>query len=279
MESKGPELRPPVNFIGQDQAQFSDPSTLLNVAIENRPSFAHAKIFLAEGQEVLADWGSLLWMDGQMRMETWCHGGLWKAWWRVCAGEHCCQNKYTAAPGGSEIAFGDDLPGDILPFAVTPGNGWILSHGAFLCGTTNIRVDARFAGCLTCCFGGEGPFFSRITVDDKAGLFFAGGYGQISRHEVPEGKVFLVHAGMFFAANEKMNIGVGWPGGCWSFCFSQEGWVMKFQGPCVVYTQNRDPDYFRQLLHPYSILSDILQALDKQQNGSGAGGANISIAM
>jgi len=172
MESKGPELRPPVNFIGQDQQAFSDPSMLLNVSIENRPSFAHAKVFLAEGQEVLADWGSLLWMDGAMRMETWCHGGLWKAWWRVCAQEHCCQNKYTAAPGGSEIAFGDDLPGDILPFAVTPGNGWILSHGAFLCGTTNIRVDARFAGCLTCCFGGEGPFFSRITVDDKAGLFF-----------------------------------------------------------------------------------------------------------
>jgi len=275
MESKGPELRPPVNFIGQDQQSFSDPSTLLNVSIENRPSFAHAKVFLAEGQEVLADWGSLLWMDGAMRMETWCHGGLWKAWWRVCAQEHCCQNKYTAAPGGSEIAFGDDLPGDILPFAVTPGNGWILSHGAFLCGTTNIRVDARFAGCLTCCFGGEGPFFSRVTVDDKAGLFFAGGYGQIQRNEVPEGKTLLVHAGMFFASNEKMNIGVGWPGGCCSFLFSGEGWVMKFQGPCVVYTQNRDPDYFRKLLRPYSILSDIAQAMDKQHNGDGTVSAAI----
>jgi len=74
---------------------------------------------------------------------------------------------------------------------------------------------------------------------------------------------------MFFAANEKMNIGVGWPGGCWSFCWSGEGWVMKFQGPCVVYTQNRDPDYFRRLLKPYSIISDIMQAFDKQQNKDG----------
>jgi len=276
MEQKGPEARPPIHFIGQDQTAFSDPSTLLNVSIENRPSFAHAKVSLAEGQEVLGDWGSLLWMDGAMKMDTWCHGGLWRAWWRVCAQEHCCRNKYTAAPGGSEIAFGDDLPGDLLPFAVTPGNGWILSHGAFLCGTSNIQVDARFAGCLTCCFGGEGPFFSRITVDDKAGLFFAGGYGQIQRNEVAEGKTLLVHAGMFFAANEKMNIGVGWPGGCWSFCFSKEGWVMKFSGPCVVYTQNRDPDYFRRLLKPYSVFSDISQALNKEGKNDGSVAGAIS---
>jgi len=270
MDQKGPELRPPLNFIGQDQQAFSDPSTMLNVSIENRPSFAHAKVFLAENQEVLADWGTLLWMDGSMRMETWCHGGLWNAYWRVCAQEHCCQNRYVAAPGGSEIAFGDDLPGDILPFAVTPGMGWILSHGAFLCGTTNIRVGARFAGCLTCCFGGEGPFFTRVYVDEKPGLFFGAGYGQISRHEVPEGKTLLVHAGMFFAANEQMNIGIGWPGGCWSWCWSSEGWVMKFQGPSVVYTQNRDPDYFRNLLRPYTILNDVYQALQNQNNNGAA---------
>jgi len=84
-----------------------------------------------------------------------------------------------------------------------------------------------------------------------------------------------VHTGMFFASNEKMNIGVGWPGGCFSFCFSKEGWVMKFAGPCVVYTQKRDPDYFRALLHPFSILSQIMEATQKNDDSGGQAMAAI----
>lgn len=39
--------------------------------------------------------------------------------------------------------------GDMLPFGVMPGegNGWVVAAGSYLCGTANLTVTARFAGC------------------------------------------------------------------------------------------------------------------------------------
>jgi len=56
--------------------------------------------------------------------------------------------------------------------------------------------------------------------------------------------VFMVSHGHFFAAHESTKLNMGTIGN-WMTCMCTEnGIVMKFYGPCVVFTQNRDPTMF-----------------------------------
>jgi len=252
------EGRPLLQLTGPTMGELkpeTDPNSLLgggfSATVAHRPSFAHTEVHLeSAGQQVLANAGSMLWMDSKMRLETGCHNGMCVAWCRTCAKESFCLNTFS---GPGDVAFGFDLPGDILPFATTPTEGWIVTSGSFVCGTTNLRISAQFAGCLAACCSGEGAFLTHIRAEEGKGnaLFFAGNYGQIQRHEVPQGKTMVVNNGLFFAASDKTNISIGLPGGCKSLLCSGEGIVMRFTGPCVVYTQNRDPITMMKLLNPW----------------------------
>jgi uncharacterized protein (TIGR00266 family) len=249
--------RPLLQMSGQEKDGFqlgADPSTILPSSVVNRPAFAHARCDLQQGQEVIAAAGAMLWMDGNMPMGTSCYGGLLASLYRHCSGQTFCMNKFS---GPGEVSFGFDLPGDMLPFAITPGQGWIISAGTFICGTTNAIVSARWAGLATCLCGGEGMFLTKVYSNNGNGLFYAGGFGQLQRHEVPEGKTLYVNNGLFFAANDKTQIELGLPGSCSSWLWGKEGFVMKLHGPAVVYTQNRDPQVFMRLLNPLPPLPEF----------------------
>jgi len=97
------------------------------------------------------------------------------------------------------------------------------------------------------------PWLVKCTVDEKAAenaMFWAGGYGVLTRQEVKAGQQFFLDNGLFFAASEKIDIGLGLPGGCISCCCGGEGIVMKFTGPCVVYSMNRSPHIWEKVLNP-----------------------------
>jgi uncharacterized protein (AIM24 family) len=250
----------------QDQLQLvgqsMEAAPMLNAYVRDRPAFAHVEVFLNAGQTVMADSKAMIWMD-QMHIETKCDG-CGAACARSCAGEGCCQNFYTGPPGGGRVTFGLDLPGDMLPFGVTQNDGWVVAASSYTCGTPNIEISSRFAGCYACCCGGTNAFLTKIrTKGAEPGMFFAGGYGAITRHEIPEGRTLYLDTGLFFAANEKTQIEGGFPGGCISCCYGGEGLVMKFRGPAVVYSQNRDSYIWHKVLHP---------APPKKKKAKGVGG-------
>jgi uncharacterized protein (TIGR00266 family) len=238
----------------------------LNALIMNRPSFAHVEVDLKDGEKVLAKGGAMLWMDSALQMSTSCYGGFGRAYCRTCALESCCQNVFT---GPGKIAFGFDLPGDILPFLANPGEGWILSTGSFICGTPNTAVSAQFSGCPACMCAGEGPFLVHVSsMDGAPAVFYAGDYGAIQRHDVPAGRNFFVKAGLFFATSDKVPIQISLPDNCKTCICGGEGLVLKFTGPCSVFTQNRDPAVIRKLLNPHVPAAD-----GGAGNGADAGGA------
>jgi len=212
--------------------------------LHGRPMFGSVDVHLNE-QSVVCDAGSLLWMQDSLDMETGMAGGCQAACARSCAGESCCLNTYS---GVGLVGLGFLLPGDIVSFEVMPDKGWITSKGAFICGSTNIKVSARFAGCCASMYSGEGLFLTKVTLleGDGPGIFFAGGYGGIDRHDIEAGRQLLIDNGLFFAAGQHQKLRVGFTdGGYKSACFSGEGLVMKVRGPCVVFTQNRDPSIFK----------------------------------
>lgn len=230
-----------------------DAQGMLKAVIANRPTFAHVSVNL-DDSAVCADYGAMIWMnsaDGSIEISTsFSHlGGCCSGYWRTCARESCCLNEYK---GTGEVSFAFDLPGDIIPFMCgSDGRGWVLTKGGFICGTPNVNLSSKWKGCAAFHCSGEGGMLTYVTSGDGNNcVFFAGGFGNIQAHELQEGQSIKVNTGLFFAGYDDVPINVGWPGGCKSYCYSGEGWVMVFDGPTTIYTQSRDPDVFMALLNP-----------------------------
>jgi len=127
-------------------------------------------------------------------------------------------------------------------------------------------VSGQFAGCFACCCGGTSIFLVHITVKgDQNGMFYAGGYGAITRHDVPADKHLWMSRGHFFAASDKTSIDGGLPGSIISCLYGGQDFAMKFRGPAVVYSQNRNPLIWREVLRPRK---------QRKQGGQGQGAAS-----
>jgi len=215
--------------------------------IKGRPVFAFGDIFINQNQKIICDSTALLWMDGDLQVETECSGGCVPSFLRKLSGEPCCFNTFTANTNGQKVTVGFELPGDLMAFGVTPKNGWVVTSTAFVAGTSNLKVACRFSSCLACCCGDEAVFLTKVSVDEgDQAVFLAGGYGMIERHDIPEGQTFLVSRGLFFAAHETTQFEVGLIGGVKNCLCTGGGIVYKFKGPSCVYTQSRNPVQLRR---------------------------------
>jgi len=267
------QVTPSCPVINATRVTLEEKTYGLTSRIENSPSFAHVSVTLNnEDTGVVGDNGAMLWQNATgdgLNIDTGCHnGGCCAGYWRgTYAGEHFCMNKYT---GTGEIAFGFDLPGDIVPFTCSSESGWYISKGSFICGTSNLVVSAKWAGCYAFCCSGEGGMLTWVHANSNgdANMFYAGGFGEIRKQAVPSGMTLYVNNGLFFAAPDDMCMEIAVAGGCCTTAclYSGEGWVMTFEGPTTVFTQNRDPDVFLALLNP----APAKQAGNDEDGGDGA---------
>jgi len=222
----------------------NEANSILSGELHHRPCFAHVEFTLTNGQVVIADGGALIWKEANLGMDT-VVGECCPACWRRCAGESCCQNKFT---GPGKAAFSFKLPGDIQVFLVKDV-AWKLSAGAFICGSGNIKVDTTFGGCFAFMCGGEEAWLTSCSSnDEKEAIFYAGGYGAITAHDIPEGNTIQMSSGCFFATPEDNSFTLRMPGGCIGCCCGGEGIVLAIEGPGIVYTQNRNPAIWKTIL-------------------------------
>jgi uncharacterized protein (TIGR00266 family) len=211
---------------------------LLDFEILGGEMFSTVAINLKANQQVLAEAGSMAFMDGKIDMSTSTGGGVWKGLKRSFSGESFWQNTFTG-PGILTLANG--LPGDTESFNVAANEGWVLTRDAYLGGTTNIEVSTKWGGFKTM-FTGEGALLTHVKSTGGPGLFFAGCYGALKKHEIPEGEEFAVDNGLFFACPEGTKFKMSKIGGWKSFFLGGEGIVLRFFGPAIVYTQSRSLD-------------------------------------
>ena len=78
---------------------------------------------LANGEQMITEGGSMVWMTPNMQMETRA-GGIGGMFSKAFSGENLFQNIYTAH-GAGMIAFGSSFPGQIKEIAITPGHDMI----------------------------------------------------------------------------------------------------------------------------------------------------------
>lgn len=146
---------------------------------------------LADGEKMITEKGSMVWMSPNMAMET-TGGGLGKMFSKAFSGESMFQNIYTAR-GEGMIAFGSSFPGRILTLDVAPGREFILQKTAFLASEAGVQLSIHFNKKFgSGLFGGEGFIMQRLS---GSGIAFAEVDGELVEYTLASGQQMIVDTG------------------------------------------------------------------------------------
>ncbi len=154
-------------------------------------SFPVVECRLEDGEKMITESGSMVWMSPNMQMET-TGGGMGKMFSKVLSGENMFQNIYTAK-GDGLIAFGSSFPGKILPLEISPEKEFILQKSAFLASEAGVELSIHFNKKLgTGFFGGEGFIMQKLSGHGTA---FAEVDGELMAYELKVGQQMVVDTG------------------------------------------------------------------------------------
>lgn len=226
--------------------------SFLKYEIVGGEAFASVKIHLERpGQQVVAEGGAMTYMSGNVTMSTKSTGGIAKGLKRAFTGESMFQNHFELVddtkPGF--VVFSPGVPGSIVHLHLDQGEEWTLSQDAYIAGSPSIEVSAKRGG-FKQMFSGEGFILTEIKASAEGDVWM-GGYGYIERHEIKEGEELVVDNGVMLAFQSGMEHTMSKVGGKKSFVLGGEGIVIRYKGPGVVYTQNREIGLLAALLKPF----------------------------
>lgn len=146
---------------------------------------------LEDGEQMITEKGSMVWMSPNMQMDT-AGGGIGKMFSKAFSGERMFQNIYTAR-GAGLIAFGSSFPGKIVPLEITPDKGMIVQKSAFLASQAGIELSIHFNKKLGAgFFGGEGFIMQRLS---GTGLAFIEIDGDLVEYQLEAGQQIVVDTG------------------------------------------------------------------------------------
>ena len=145
---------------------------------------------LQDGEQMITEKGSMVWMTPSIQMET-SGGGLGKMFSRAFSGESMFQNIYTSKGQGT-IAFGSSFPGRIMPVEIGPGREMILQKNAFLASEAGVELSIHFSKKLGAGVAGFEPSVS-MDIRQVPGLKnkLLGGEGLFNTLLTGPGKVWL----------------------------------------------------------------------------------------
>ena len=146
---------------------------------------------LADGESMITESGSMVWMTPNFTMET-KGGGVGKMFSKAFSGESMFQNVYTPH-GPGMIAFGSSFPGRIMPIQVSPGHDFVLQKRAFLAAERGVELSIHFNKKASVgIFGGEGFIMQRVSGN---GMVFAEIDGELVKYHLQPGQQMIVDTG------------------------------------------------------------------------------------
>ena len=202
------------------------------------------------GQTLCCEGGAMSWMSPNMQMQTNSGGGFRKAMGRLFSGDSIFINEYTAMGGEGMIAFASNLPGRIIPYEITPGNGIIVQKGGFLAMEKGLDLSVYFQKKLSKGFlGGEGFIMQRIS---GCGMVFLEIDGYCKEYDLQAGQSMVVDTGYLAAMSESCTMDIQMIRGAKNVFFGGEGlFHTVITGPGKVYIQSMPILQIANRLAPY----------------------------
>jgi uncharacterized protein (TIGR00266 family) len=210
----------------------------MRVEIRHQPSFAVARVFLAQDETVKAESGAMAAMSSGVAIEAKMEGGFMKALKRsALGGESFFVTTYSSSVPDGWVDVAAYLPGDIAVIAVTPERGIAVTRGSWLANETALAMDTKWGGAKNL-FGGEGGFIAHLT---GAGQVVIASYGALDLHVLEPGETFTVDSGHLVAYDDNIGMKTRMAAGLMNSAKSGEGLVVDMTGPGRVWTQSRNP--------------------------------------
>ena len=203
---------------------------------------------LADGEQMITEKGSMVWMSPNMQMDT-RGGGLGKIFSKAFSGESMFQNIYTAR-GAGMIAFGSSFPGQIKAVTIAPGQDMILQKTAFLAAEPGVELSIHFNKKLgTGLFGGEGFIMQRLSGNGLAFLEFD---GHIKEYELAPGQQLVIDTGYLAAMTGSCQLEIQTVPGIKNVVFGGEGlFNTVVTGPGRVWLQSMPVSQLAGAIRPF----------------------------
>ena len=174
---------------------------------------------LTNGERMITEKGSMVWMSPNMHMET-RGGGLGKMFSKAISGESMFQNIYTAN-GNGMIAFASSFPGQVRAVKIGLGNELIVQKSAFLAAESGVQLSIHFSKKLGAgLFGGEGFIMQRLS---GSGTAFIEIDGDIIEYELKAGQQIVVDTGNVAAFTPGVQMDIKQVPGVKNMLFGGEG--------------------------------------------------------
>lgn len=187
------------------------------------------QVTLDPGETVVAEAGSLVYMDDGVRFDTRLGDGsstggfsaVARALGRTLGGEDLFMSHFTnRAVGRKSVGFASPVPGKIVPLRLGDLGPVVCQKGAFLCAALGTRISAHVNRKLgSGWFGGEGFVLQKLAGDGLA-LIAAGGVVEEQRLT---GETIRIDTGCLVAFQEGMDYSIGRAGTLKSMMFGKEG--------------------------------------------------------
>ena len=212
-------------------------------------SFPVVVCHLENGEKMITEKGSMVWMSPNMQMET--HGGgLGKMFSKAFSGESMFQNHYTSRGGPGMIAFGSSFPGQIKAIAIGPGQEMILQKSAFLAAEAGVELSIHFQKRLGAgFFGGEGFIMQRLSGH---GIAFVEIDGDLIEYELKPGQRLIVDTGNVAGFSSTVQMDIQQVAGMKNVFFGGEGlFNTVLTGPGRVWLQTMPVITVANAVRPY----------------------------
>lgn len=234
------------------------------------------EIGLDPGEAVVAEAGSFMMMDEQIRMDTIFGdgsgqsedilGSLFSAGKRLLTGESLFMTVFTnVAQDKRKVSFASPYPGKILPVELRNyGGEFICQKDAFLCAAKGVAISIEFSKRLgRGFFGGEGFIMEKIQGD---GLAFLHASGTVFQRELKAGESVKVDTGCIVAFSSSVQYDIEFIGGIRNTIFGGEGiFFATLTGPGTIAVQSL----------PFSRLADRIIAHAPRAGGRRKGEGSI----
>ncbi len=211
-------------------------------------SFPIVTCELQNGEKMITESGSMIWMTPNISMDT-KGGGIGKMFSRAFSGESIFQNIFTAN-GNGMITFGSSFPGHIKAVEISPNNEMILQKSAFLASTAgvelNIHFNKRFSTGL---FGGEGFIMQKLSGN---GIAFVEIDGELVEYELSNGQQIIVNTGNVAGFSSTVDMKIQQVPGLKNMLFGGEGiFNTVLTGPGKVWLQTMPISSVAMAIYPY----------------------------
>ncbi|HLZ07987.1 MAG TPA: TIGR00266 family protein [Chloroflexota bacterium] len=212
------------------------------------------EITLERDERIVSEPGELSWMTSAIELRTSTQmagsGGVFGVLKRAVAGGGIFLTEYSARGGAGTVSFATQVPGQILPVEIRPGQDYVIHRHGFLCGTPGIELSIAFQRSLGAgIFGGEGMILQKLSGTSQAWIELS---GEIVSYDLKPGEMLRVHPGHVGMFEANVTFGITTISGIKNALFGGDGlFLATLTGPGKIWLQSAPVANLAHALQPY----------------------------